>query len=109
MSTVFIQDAGDIIEWTAAADVTSNDFIVVGTKLGVALADAVSGAKVSVKLTGVIRATKSLSEDLLAGAVVTATTTTNTVESTGGTLTDAGIVVEESLTAAGTVLVRLNA
>lgn len=110
MATVFVQDAGDIVEWVATADVTSNDFIAVGTKLGIALGSCLSGEKVSVKLTGVARLTKGVAEDYTAGTSVHADITAQTiVKTTAGDIDDVGIVTETSLSAVGTVLVRLNA
>lgn len=108
MATIFVQEAGDVIEWTAAADITADDFVDVGGKLGIALASCLSGEKVSVKLTGVIRATK-VAEELVAGASANATLATNTIEAAGTDVTDVGIVTETAAIGDATVLVRLNA
>jgi predicted RecA/RadA family phage recombinase len=107
MSTVFIQDAGDIIEWTAAADVTSNDFIEIGTMLGIALGSCLSGEKVSVKVTGVARLAKD-AYNLAVGATVHSTTASNVVSGSTSTLDNVGIALEAAGTGVGTVLVKLT-
>ena len=106
MATVFVQELGDIIEWTATADITSDDFVDVGGKLGVALASAATGDKVSVKLTGVIRAPKDGSA-YTAGDSLNASTSTNVIGA-GGDLTDIGVCTQDAGAGDATILCRLN-
>jgi predicted RecA/RadA family phage recombinase len=108
MATIFHQNAGDVIDWVAAADVLADDFIDVGGKLGIALNSGATGETISVKLTGVIKAAKA-AEAQNAGQVVTANTTTNTVAIAGGDIAAAGVVIQDAASGDATALVRLNA
>lgn len=77
MANNFIQP-GNIIEYTAAADIKSGDVVKMGNILGVALLDIANGATGSVQITGVftcpkvsgavIKAGESLTWDVSAGA-----------------------------------------
>lgn len=108
MATIFHQESGEVIDWVATANVTSNDFIDIGGKLGIALNSGLTGETVSVKLTGVIKAAKP-AEAQTAGSVVTANPApTNTVALVGGSIAAAGIVVQDAASGDATVLVRLN-
>ncbi len=107
MSKLFVQELGDVIEWTAAADITSDDFIDVGGKLGIALASCASGEKVSVRMVGVIRGPKG-GAAMAAGDVVNADTTTGEIVASGGDITGAGIVTEAADAGDSTVLVWLG-
>lgn len=106
MSNIFHQKAGDVIEWVAAADITANDLIDVGGKIGVALASCLSGEKVSLKMTGVIKA--ATGETLSAGDVVGINPAPTNTAAAAGSVTAAGIVTADN-GGGSTVLVRLNA
>lgn len=106
MATVFVQDAGDVVEWTAAADITADDFVDVGGKLGIALNSALSGELCSVKVTGVARLAKD-GGTYAAGAVLNADVAGNQIAS-GGALTGVGIATQAAAGGDATVLVRLN-
>ena len=80
----FIQ-TGDIIEVIAPADVKSGDIVEVGKLAGIACTDALSGAKVNIKTTGVFTVKKVSAQAWTVGAPVyvasgeaTTTASTNT-------------------------------
>lgn len=106
MSNIFHQKEGDVIEWVAASDITANDFIDVGGKIGVALNSGLTGEKVTLKLTGVVKA--ATVEDLSAGDVVGINPAPTNTAAAAGSVTAAGVVTADN-NAGATVLVRLNA
>jgi predicted RecA/RadA family phage recombinase len=57
MSTNYKQ-AGEVIEYTASGTISSGDVVVVGTQIGIALDDAVSGDVISVSMEGVFAVPK---------------------------------------------------
>lgn len=57
MTTKAIQ-AGNVIDHTAAADITSGDVVKMGQILGVALSDIANGATGAVQITGVFEVPK---------------------------------------------------
>jgi predicted RecA/RadA family phage recombinase len=57
MSTNYIQD-GDVIQYTAGADITAGSVVKMGNTLGVALVDIANGATGSVALKGVFTVPK---------------------------------------------------
>lgn len=57
MATNYVQP-GEVIEYTATADITSNQVVKVGQTLGVALTDIANGAKGSVAIRGVFTCPK---------------------------------------------------
>lgn len=101
MATTYI-NAGDVIEYVALATTTSGDVITLDDTIGIALASAASGAKVSVqvsgnftldKATGVVFATgQKLNWDASTGKVTSATT------SAAGDVTAFGIAAAVALT-----------
>lgn len=108
MATIFHQKDGDVIEWVAAADVTANDYIDVGGKIGIALGSCLSGESVSVKLTGVVKAAKP-AEIHTAGDVLTGNVAPTNTFSTAGGVAATGICLADSGSSDAYVLVRLNA
>lgn len=53
---------GDIIEFTASADITSGDGVLLGSLFGVATGDVANGDNGSLKLTGVFDLPKAASQ-----------------------------------------------
>jgi len=76
---------GDIVEVVAPANVSSGDIVEIGKLAGIACADALSGAKVNIKTSGVFTVKKVSAQAWTAGAPVyvasgeaTTTASTNT-------------------------------
>lgn len=76
---------GDIVEVIAPANVKSGDLVEVGKLVGIACTDALSGAKVNIKTTGVFTVKKVSAQAWTVGAPVyvaageaTTTASTNT-------------------------------
>lgn len=57
MATNYVQ-AGDVIQYTAGADISSGDVVKMGNTLGVALQDIANGATGSVAIRGVFTVPK---------------------------------------------------
>lgn len=70
MATNYIQE-GDRIKFTAAADVSSGDLVVIGTLLGVALTDVANGAEGEAKIKGVFSLPKATAAVIAAGETLT--------------------------------------
>lgn len=64
LSTNYVQE-GDVVQYTAGANITAGSVVVMGNMLGVALVDIANGATGSVALEGVFMLPK------VAGAVIT--------------------------------------
>jgi len=58
MATNYVQP-GDVIEYTAGADISSGDVVVVGDNVGIALTDIANGATGSVQIAGVFTVPKT--------------------------------------------------
>lgn len=102
----FIQ-TGDIIEVTAPADVSSGDLVIVGKLAGVAVADAVNGAPVNIKTSGVFELPKTSAQAWTVGASIYATSAgLATTTATDNTLI--GHAVGAAANPSGTGLVRLS-
>lgn len=109
MATIFHLKDADVIEMTAGADVSPNDLINVGGKLGVALNGGASGDKISVKMTGVIEATKTSASDVIAfGDTLGAEVAPANTVGAGGTLAAVLTAVAASGNGDTTVLARLD-
>lgn len=63
MATNYVY-SGDVVDYTAGADITSGDVVVIGQQIGVALVDIANGSTGSVALCGVFEVPK------VAGAVI---------------------------------------
>lgn len=65
------QQPGDVIQFTAAADITSGQVVKVGQTLGIALQDIANGAVGSVALSGVFTCPKVSAAVIKAGESLT--------------------------------------
>lgn len=105
----FIQ-AGDTVEFTAAADVASGDFVLAGALGGVATGDVATGAVGTMLTTGVFALPKAPSQAWTVGARVywDAANSRFTTVASGNTLM--GCAVEAVGAGAGETIgkVRLN-
>lgn len=104
----FVQ-SGQVITLTAPADVTSGQLVKVGSLMGVAQADAVSGTDVECVVYGVFdlpKATGAVSQ----GAKVywDATNSVVTTTATGNTLLGAATQAAQSADATARVLLNVN-
>jgi len=102
----FIQ-TGDIIEVTAPYDVASGGGCLVGTVFGFAVTDAVSGAPVNVKRSGVFDHAKTSAQAWTQGAAVYWDNSAKvlTTVSTSNTLVGAAAAVAANPSGSGRVVI----
>jgi len=109
MANNFIQP-GDVLDFTAAGNITSGTPFLMGTKLAVPLESGVSGDVIPVQVTGVFRLTKNTGAHtnwVIGGAVYwDAATSKVTAVASGNTLIGYGAA--PAATADATGLVKLN-
>lgn len=108
MATNYIQP-GNVIDYTAGANIVSGQAVLIGKRLGVALAAIANGATGSVQVTGVFSIAKLSTDVVAAGDLLywdagnsrlTTTTTSNTL---------AGYAVEAAGNGVATVKIKINA
>lgn len=108
MAKNYIQP-GEVLDVTAGAAITSGSGILVGVRLGVALADIANGAVGSVAVKGVYSLPK-LSTDVVAqGALLYWDNTNKRLTTTATANTLAGYAAAAAASGATTVNIALNA
>lgn len=102
----FIQ-TGDIIEVVAPYDVTSGGGCLVGSIFGIAATDALSGASVNIKRSGVFDHAKTSAQAWTQGAALYWDNTNKvfTTTSSGNTLVGAAAAVAANPSATGRVVI----
>lgn len=99
---------GSVIPYTASSAVSSGQVVLIGTKVGVAIADIASGATGSVQMTGEFLVTK-LSTDVVAQGVALYWDNTNkrlTTTASGNTY--AGYATQAAGNGVATVQININ-
>lgn len=108
MTTKFVQP-GEVIDYTAGANIASGQVVLMGVRIGVALAAIANGATGSVQVTGVFTIAK-LSTDVVAQGAALYWDNANsrlTTTSAGNTL--AGFATAASGSGTATVNIKINA
>ena len=98
---------GEVITITAGATITSGSGVLVGSMVGVAVKDAVSGDKLAVKLKGVYELPKTSPDNIAVGAAVYWNNTAKEITSTSAGNTLAGNAMEAAGAATTKILVKL--
>jgi len=99
---------GETIDYTAGADISSGDLVVVGTLVGVAVDDIDSGDTGVVRIAGVVEVDKEASLDVSQGDALYCDATSGELDKTETAQTYAGRAYADSGTSATTVKVILN-
>ncbi len=107
MATNQIQD-GNVIQYTAGADIAAGDLVIIGQRVGVALVDIANGATGSVAVSGVFEVDKEASLAVAQGDLLYCDATSGELDKTATEQTLAGYAFAASGTSATTVLVKLN-
>lgn len=108
MTTKFVQP-GEVIDYTAGANKTSGQPVLIGTKLGVCLADIANGSTGPVAMTGVYTVAK-LSTDVVAqGAALYWDAGNNRLTTTSAGNTLAGYAFAAASGSVASVNIKLNA
>lgn len=108
MTTKFVQP-GDVIDYTAGANIVSGQVVLIGARIGVALQDIANGKVGSMAMTGVFTINKLSTDVVAAGALLYWDNSNSrlTVTSSGNTL--AGFAVAAAGSGVATVNIKINA
>jgi len=107
MTTKFVQP-GEVIDYTAGANKTSGQPVLIGTRLGVCLADIANGNTGPAAMSGVYTVTK-LSTDVVAqGAALYWDNTNSRLTTTASGNTYAGYAFAAAGNGVTTVNIKLN-
>lgn len=104
----FIQP-GDHLDYTAAAAITSGSAVLIGTKIGVAVADMATGETGAVRVRGVFELPKLQSDNVTQGAALYWDNTNKRLTTTASGNTYAGYAAAAAGNTATVVRVHLNA
>lgn len=108
MTTKFVQP-GDVIDYTAGANITSGQVVLIGVRIGVALAAIANGSTGPLQVTGVFTIAK-LSTDVVAqGAALYWDNSNSRLTTTASGNTLAGYATAAAGNGATTVNIKINA
>lgn len=110
MAKNYVQE-GDVIDYANAsgATITSGTPVLIGARLGVALADIANGSTGSVQVEGVFTITKLGTDTVAAGALLYWDNTNKRLTTTASGNTLAGFAVAAAGAGVTTVNVKINA
>lgn len=104
----FIQP-GDVLDHTAASNLTSGQVVVIGARVGVAVADITSGQAGPVRVRGVVELAKASADVIAQGALVYWASGAGNITSTASGNTLAGYAAGAAGAGVTTIRVALNA
>lgn len=107
MATNFIQP-GENLTVTADADVSAGELVVLGSIVGVALNDALSGADVTIKTSGAFTLTKTSALAIAIGDIVYTDATAGDVNKTASGNICVGVALSTAANPSATVDVLLG-
>lgn len=110
MAKNYVQE-GDVIDYANASGstITSGTPVLIGARLGVALADIANGSTGSVQVEGVFTITKLGTDNVTAGALLYWDNTNKRLTTTASGNTLAGFAVAAAGSGATTVNIKINA
>lgn len=104
----FIQ-VGDVIEHKAASAIVSGQLVVIGKRVGVAVADIAAQAVGALRVKGVVTLPKSSGDDVAQGALLYWSAGSNHLTTTASGNTLAGYAAAPAASGATSVALHLNA
>jgi len=107
MSTVYRHE-GWIWDYTPAADVTSNQLVVIGTVCGVVQTDGPANVLNAARVRGVVEVACPSAEDITQGAKLSLDVAGQEMQLAAGDLADAGVATSAAGVGVTTVYVSLN-
>lgn len=107
MTTKFVQP-GEVIDYTAGANKTSGQPVLIGTKLGVCLADIANGSTGPVAVSGVYTVTKLTADVVTQGAALYWDNANSRLTTTASGNTYAGFAFAAASGSVSTVNIKLN-
>ncbi|MCC7334045.1 MAG: DUF2190 family protein [Pirellulaceae bacterium] len=108
MSLTTFEQQGDIIDHIAGTDLSAGDIIVAGSLVGQVVASVASGARVGLRVEGVIRAPKLSTDVVVVGAPLYWDDAESRLTVTAGSLKQAGWAVEAAGSGVSIVAVKLG-
>jgi predicted RecA/RadA family phage recombinase len=108
MTKKYIQP-GEVLDYTAGANIASGDVVLVGVRVGVALADIANGATGPVQVSGVFELTKLSTDAPVQGALLYWDNTNKRLTTTASGNTLAGYAFKGAASGLATVQIKLNA
>lgn len=101
--------AGKVMDHTAGSNISSGDLVVVGVRVGIAVADIASGAVGALEMEGVFEMPKLASDNIAQGALVYWDATPGEITTTASGNTLVGYAFEAAGAATTTCKVKINA
>ncbi len=108
MTTKYVQP-GEVIDYTAGANKTAGQPVLIGTKLGVCIADIANGSTGPVAVTGVYTVAKLNTDVVAQGAALYWDSANSRLTTTSAGNTLAGYAFTAAGNGATTVNIKLNA
>lgn len=99
---------GNIWDHTPGADVSSDQGVIIGTVVGIAVNDIKSGEMGSVRVKGVVEFAKPSAETITQGATLNFDETNQEFQLAAGDLAGAGVAAAPAASGETTVYVALN-
>lgn len=108
MTSKYVQP-GEVMDYVAAANIVSGQVLLIGVRVGVALAAIASGSKGSVGMSGVFTVAKLTTDVVAQGAALYWDNANSRLTTTASGNTLAGYAFEAAGNGATTVNIKLNA
>lgn len=108
MTQKFIQP-GDVLDYTAGANIVSGQVVLMGVRIGVALAAIANGAVGPVAVTGVFKIAKLTTDAPAQGALLYWDNANNRLTTTSAGNTLAGYAAAPAINGDTTVNIKINA
>jgi predicted RecA/RadA family phage recombinase len=107
MTKLFVQP-GNVLDHSPAAAVASGAVVVIGARVGVALADIAANATGSLQVTGVFQLPKKAADTIAQGALVYWDATNSQITTTASGNTLAGFAANAAAASVTSVNVKIN-
>lgn len=108
MTTKFVQP-GEVIDYTAGANIASGQVVLMGARIGVALKAIANGETGPVQVTGVFNIAKLSTDNMAQGALLYWDNTNSRLTTTASGNTLAGFAAAAAAAATTSVNIKINA
>lgn len=108
MTTKFVQP-GEVIDYTAGANITSGQVVLMGARIGVALKAIANGETGPMQVTGVFNIAKLSTDNMAQGALLYWDNTNSRLTTTASGNTLAGFAAAAAAASTTSVNIKINA
>lgn len=108
MTTKFVQP-GEVIDYTAGANIASGQVVLMGARIGVALKAIANGETGPMQVTGVFNIAKLSTDNMAQGALLYWDNTNSRLTTTASGNTLAGFVAAAAAASTTSVNIKINA